>query len=294
MAHGCDRAIGGLAAVACALGCAGTAAGASWPIFGGSVGRSSFAAGETGGPPLTAAWKASSPPDQGVWTTPIVTAGARSLVAYGTQKPSWISGPTSAGNVHLRDLVTGAPVGPAAGIDLDRGSGDGDTFGSGNKASVPFVDSSVSGGTPGQLFVVHNRDASGPDSDLAVAQIDEATGALVQDVPVPGTPHFAPGGATAAHQNGSDVSGSPALQLDASGDGVLVFRVGLPVYDTTGKIVGKIENVHVVPVRNAQAPTAVIDTAHQRVTPDFQATSRTSPTLVTLADPTNQDRKSVV
>jgi hypothetical protein len=279
------RRITALAATALLLAAVGasSAEAASWPVFGGSAARTSDASAESGRPPLTIAWKATSLQDQGVWTTPIVTQGARRLVAYGTQKPSWISGPTSTGNVHLRDLATGAAVGPAAGINVDQGTGDSDTFGSGNKASVPFVDSSEPGGAPGQLFVVHNDDNAAPDSDVAIAQIDLATGTLVRDVPVPDTPHVAPGGA--AGSNGSDVSGSPVLDLDAAGDGVLVFRVGLPVYDRGGTVVAKIERVFVVPLRNARSPAATIDTAHQRVTPDFQATSRTSPTLVTLADP---------
>ena len=91
---------------------------APWPVFGGGPGRTSHAAAETGVPPLTAGWRATSLQDQGVWTTPIITQGARRLVAYGTQKPGWISGPTSTGNVHLRDLATGAPwstLTPAAG-----------------------------------------------------------------------------------------------------------------------------------------------------------------------------------
>ena len=130
-------------AVVLALTACPVAQAAPWPLFGGSSGRASFAALESGSPPLSLAWSATAAADRGVWTTPIVTQGARPLVAYGSQRPWWIVGPTSTGNVHLRD---------------------------------------------------------------------------------------------------------------------------------------------------ARSPAAVIDTAAQRVTPDFQATSRMSPTLVTLADPTDQDR----
>ena len=262
-----------------------TAQAAPWPVFGGSEGRSSFALFERATPPLSTAWAATAAADQGVWTSPIVTQGARPIVAYGTEKPSWISGPTSRGNVHLRDLATGAAIGPVAGIDVDTGTGDKDTFGSGNKASVSFVDTSTPGGEPGQLFVVHNDESSA--GDVAIAQIDLATGTLVKEVAVPNTPHFAPGGATGSGQNGSDVSGSPLVRLDSAGNGVLVFRVGLPIYNSSKTVIGKIEKVHVVPLGNARSAAAVIDTAAQRVTPDFQATTRMSPTLVTLADPSN-------
>jgi hypothetical protein len=276
-----------LSVIVWTLADANLAPAAHWSMFGGSAGRSSYAFGEPAGLPLTPAWRATGEWDAGVWTSPVVTQGARALVAYGSQKPEWVAGPISKGNVHVRDLVSGQPVTPPGGINVDDGAGDADTFGGGNKASVAFADSSAPGGPPGQLFVVHNDDAAGADSDVAIAQIDEATGQLVQDVPVPRTPHFAPGGATVSGQNGSDVSGSPALQLDADGNGVLVFRVGLPVYDNIATITRKIENVHVVPLHNARSPAAVIDTAHQQITPDFQPTSRTSPTLITLADPTN-------
>jgi hypothetical protein len=285
------RALFAALAVVLTVGVADVALGGAWRMFGGGIGRTSFAFGETGGPPLALAWKATAPADQGVWTSPIVTQGARPLLAYGTQKPSWISGPTSKGNVHIRDLATGAAIGPEAGVNVDDGSADSDTFGDGHKASVAFADSSAPGGAPGQLFVVHNDDSDGgrTDSEVAIAQVDEATGTVVQDVHVPATPKLAPGGAASSGQNGSDVSGSPALLLDANGDGALVFRVGLPVYDRTGVIVRKVENVHVVPLRNARSTRAVIDTDHQLVTPDFQPTSRTSPTLVTLADPSTGD-----
>jgi hypothetical protein len=271
-----------------ALCLSASAQAAPWPLFGGGSGRAGFAALETGTPPLSLAWAATGPADRAVWTSPIVTQGARPLVAYGSQRPWWTAGVTARGNVHLRDLRTGQPVGPSDGVDVDTGADDQDTFGSGNAASVPFADTSGPGGPPGQLFVVHNDDDAAPHSDVAIAQIDLATGTVIQDVPVPDTPPVAPGGAPNAR--GSDVSGSPALELDAAGNGVLVFRVGLPVFDATGAVVSKIEKVHVVPLRNARSPSAVIDTAAQRITPDFQATSRSSPTLVTLADPSDGGR----
>ena len=228
------------------------------------------------------------PADQGVWTTPIITAGARPLVVYGTQKPTWLDGPTSTGQAHIRDLFTGAPVGPPAGTSIDDPPGDADTMGGGNKASVSFADSSLPGGPPGQVFVVYNDDDSaGTGNDVAIAQIDLATGDLVQDVPVPDTPHTRPG--SGPGDNGTDVSSGPLLELDAAGDGYLVFRTGQPIYSTDpatpGVVVDRVERVHTVPITNARSRAAHIDTVAARATPGLYATTRTTPALVTLADP---------
>ena len=273
---------------AAVLAAAPTAHGSAWPMFGGGPGRSSFALGEPALGPLASAWSATAPADQGVWTTPVITAGARPLVVYGTQKPTWLDGPTSTGQVHIRDLFTGAAVGPVAGTSIDDPPGDADTLGSGNKASVSFADSSLPGGPPGQVFVVYNDDDSaGTGNDVAIAQIDLATGDLVQDVAVPDTPHARPG--SGPGDNGTDISSGPLLELDGAGDGFLVFRTGQPIYATDpltpGQVVDRVERLHVVPITNARSPAAHIDTAAARATPGLYATTRTTPALVTLADP---------
>jgi hypothetical protein len=275
-------------AAAVALGLAPAAHGSAWPMFGGGPGRSSFASAEPAPSRLVSAWSATAPSDEGVWTTPVITAGARPLVVYATQKPTWLDGPTSTGQVHIRDLLNGAPVGPVAGTSIDDPPGDADTLGSGNKASVSFADSSLPGGPPGQVFVVYNDDDSaGTGNDVAIAQIDLATGDLVQDVPVPDTPHTRPG--SGPGDNGTDISSGPLLELDAAGDGILVFRTGQPIYSTDpltpGQIVDRVERVHVVPIANARSRGAHIDTAAARATPGVYATTRTTPALVTLADP---------
>ena len=279
-----------LAAAVSVVAAAPAAEGSPWPMFGGGPGRSSFAPWEPAPSRLVSAWSATGPADQGVWTTPIITTGARPLVVYGTQKPTWLDGPTSTGQVHVRDLFTGAPVGPAAGTSIDDPPGDADTLGSGNKASVSFADSSLPGGPPGQVFVVYNDDdSSRTGNDVAIAQIDLATGELVQDVPVPDTPHTRPG--SGPGDNGTDVSSAPLLELDAAGDGYLVFRTGQPIYSTDpltpGRVVDRVERVHVVPITGARSRAAHIDTAAARSTPGLYATTRTSPALVTLADPAN-------
>ena len=71
------RRITALAATALLLAAVGasSAEAASFPVFGGSAARTSDASAESGRPPLTIAWKATSLQDQGVWTTPIVTQG---------------------------------------------------------------------------------------------------------------------------------------------------------------------------------------------------------------------------
>src|SRR3712207_6262754 len=65
---------------------------------------------------------------------------------------------------------------------------------------------------PGQAYALHNDDDQGGGSDdIALAQVDLATGALVQDVPVPGT-------------GGYEVQSSPVLtEPDANGDAMLFF-----------------------------------------------------------------------
>ena len=104
---------------------------------------------------------------------------------------------------------------------------------------------------------------------------------------MPDTPHTRPG--SGPGDNGTDVSSGPLLELDAAGDGYLVFRTGQPIYSTDpatpGAVVDRVERVHVVPITNARSRAAHIDTAAARATPGLYATTRTSPALVTLADP---------
>jgi len=267
--------LGGVIAIVATLGVTSVGSAASWPMFGGGSARSSFAFGEANAS-LTNAWVATAATDQGVFTTPLITQGARPLVAYGTQ------GSANPGLVHIRDLASGAAIGPEAGINVDgtfgTDAGDADTFGGGNKASIPFVDSSAPGGTPGQLFVMHNDDNSdGAGNDVAIAQFDLATGELVREVTVPNTPHAHPE-STAVGPNGTDVSSAPLLELDAAGNGHLVFRTGQPIYGPgtdpltglpTVVTTGREERIHAIPVTNARSRGATIT----RERPSGQATS---------------------
>lgn len=266
-----------------ALGATQVASAASWPMFGGGPGRSSSALGEPSTGSLPSTWTVTDAPNQNVYTTPVITQGARPLVVYGTQ------GPSSGGRVHIRDLVTGIAIGPSNGVSIDEAPGDADTMGGGNKASLSFVDTSQPGGAPGQAFIVYNDDnIQGSGNDVAIAQIDLATGDLVRTVPVPDTPHTRP--PQPSGNNGTDVSSAPLLELDAAGNGSLVFRTGRPIFapdplnPAALTIIDREERVHVVPISNARSRAAVINAADHRATPNFYATSRTSPTLVTLTD----------
>jgi hypothetical protein len=65
--------------------------------------------------------------------------------------------------------------------------------------------------SPGQVYALHNDDDQGGSNDIALAQVDLSTGALVQDLPVPGT-------------GGYEVQSSPVLtEPDAGGDASLFF-----------------------------------------------------------------------
>ena len=171
------------------------AAAAHWPGYGGDAGRSGNQAVSAGTPPVRALYSKAGGVDQGVRTSILTTAGdvRTQRFAYGT-----------ADHVHLRMLESGAPVGPAAGIAVDDGAADADTFG------VGLVDTSTSGG-PGQLLAVHNDDDESTTGDLSIAQIDESSGRLVKQVPL-------------ADTEGYSIRSSPALTAaGASGERILFF-----------------------------------------------------------------------
>jgi hypothetical protein len=174
-----------------ALVLAGPALAQSWSSFGGDPGRSGHQPADS---PVTAVrllYTSTGPQDQGVVTSVITTSGppGREQVVYGTAD----------GRVHLRRLLDGQPVGPPGGIDI---SDETDAFSS--TPGAGFADAS-SPAALGQVYVAHN-DAQG----VAVAQIDEATGELVQRVPV-----------AAGYTLRSSVLLSPAVNGD--GDRALLF-----------------------------------------------------------------------
>lgn len=192
------------------------AAAVHWPQQGGDGGRSGYQPVGDGSAPVGELWAA--PGD--VVTSVLVTGGrlADQRVIYGT----------ASGRVHLRELATGRAVGPEDGIAVEDSLPSG-VFGDGDAgASASFAESSGSGGL-GLVFAVHNANNAQPFfgglDDVEIAVVDERTGRLVHDVPVPGTvDHRVRGPAVLTP---ADSSGSRSLLFLASAPGgrPVLFRV---------------------------------------------------------------------
>ncbi|MGH9181372.1 MAG: hypothetical protein ACRDY5_06620, partial [Acidimicrobiales bacterium] len=224
---------------------AGPAWGVHWPFFGGDAGRSGYQPVEPGSGPLDFVYSRTGPEDRD-----IVNSILTSALAPDVQRVIWGS---ADGRIHQRVLATGAVVGPAGGVDV---SDEANAFGDGLVGSVSFTETS-SGAGLGQIFAPHN-DPGG----VSVAQVDETTGNLVQDVPV----------AAAA---GFDVNSSVmATGAAADGSRALFFVAE----DATG-----IQALFRVPVTAAATTGATVGTATR--TPDINATPEASPTLVFLEAP---------
>ncbi|MGH9284788.1 MAG: hypothetical protein ACRD0M_03810, partial [Acidimicrobiales bacterium] len=233
-----------VAAVAAALvAVAPGAAAVHWPFFGGDAGRSGNQPVDEGSGPLGLVWAATGAGEGEVVTSIITTAGGLA----GAQRVAW---GTADGRVHLRTLLGGAEVGPPGGVKV---SDEVNPFGDGILGSASPADSSTATAL-GQLFVVHN-DAAG----VSVAQIDNATGNLVQDVAV----------AAAA---GYDANSS-ALLAPAAADG---SRALFFVAESTAAS----QVLFRVPITQPLSTSATIGAA--TATPDIDATPEASPTLVFL------------
>lgn len=134
------------------------------PQAGGDPGRSGDQRAEAGGLPVRSVYALTGPEDRAIATSALVTDGPAGTerVMYGTAD----------GRVPVRQVADGRPVGPPGGIKLsDEPRAFGETGGG-------FADTSTASAL-GQMFVAYN-DGGG----VSVAQVDEATGALVQRVPV--------------------------------------------------------------------------------------------------------------
>jgi len=246
-----------------------------WGALGGDVGRSGLQTRDAGGTPLSLAWAVTSPTDAIVQTSPLITAGPTAddqLVVYGTIA-SGAAGRLAGlnGRVQLRKLSTGNPVGAAEGVLVDDATADPDVFGpgpgSGAPSSVSFVDTSTAAG-PGQVFVVHNdRDQDGRRGagDIAIAQVDEATGALVHDNSIAVTDGFSIASSVIAPP--PDPSGATTLYFVAANGGgeQRLFRVPIAAASTINARV--------------QTPT---------FTPDIDAEPQSSPSIVVLRDAANE------
>ena len=169
------RILGVLAALAL-LVLPATAGAVHWPYFGGDAGRSGLQPVDEGATPVTFSYSLTGASQRGIVTPIITTAGggpAVQRVAYGT----------TGGRVHLRVVGTGAPVTPEEGRDIDEGNNDADVFGVPGGFTA-FADSSIATGL-GQLYVLHNDNDAPGQSDVQIAQIDEATGEVVKQFDVP-------------------------------------------------------------------------------------------------------------
>ena len=224
---------------------AGPVGAVHWPFFGGDAGRSGYQPVDEGSGPIDFVYSRTGAEDRDIVTSIVTGAGmpAEQRVVYGTAD----------GRIHVRRLLDGTVVGPPGGVDV---SDQPNAFGDGVVGSVTPTETS-SGTGQGQVFAPHN-DAAG----VSIAQIDEATGVLVQDVAV---------GAAA----GFDVNSS-ALLGAADAGGVR------PLFFVAESAAGE-QVLFRVPVTNAAATTATIGAATK--TADVNATPEASPTLAFLEAP---------
>ncbi len=236
----------GLVAAALSGAVATSAQAVHWPFFGGDNGRSGYQPVGEGTAPLTFRYSKTASTDQFLKTSILTSTGVPSAqrVVYGTVNPQEVMAGATAnanGRVHQRLLDTGAAVGPEEGLKIDDGQADADVFGPGAAApapsSVSFVDTSGASGL-GQVFAVHNDDDQSPVGDIAIAQVDESTGALVKDVPLAGTAGFSILSSPVA--TGPDASGGRALFFVAqNGDDQRLFRVPIAAAGTAAAAVGE-------------------------------------------------------
>lgn len=155
-----------------------TAQAVHWPYFGGDAGRSGLQPVDEGATPVSFTYALTGAEQRGIVTPIITTAGGGPTVqrvAYGT----------SAGRVHLRVMGSGLAITPEDGRDIDEGAADADVFGFAF-GFTGFADSSVATAL-GQLYVLHNDNDAPGTSDVQIAQIDEASGEVVQQFDVPDT-----------------------------------------------------------------------------------------------------------
>lgn len=230
---------------------------ASWGTAGGDAGRSGQQPLSRGTAPLQPLWQDLQPAAE-VQSATVIADGT---VAYGTAD----------GRLHLKDATSGAE---RASILLRENLTSLDTFQGFSDGRVAPVYVPGDDGGPGQLYVVYNDDDQGdatvkdPDTaftdDIAIAQIDLATGELVADLPVAGT-------------DGQTISSSPVVtEPDAKGGRMLLF---VTRSDDVRK--GTLQRV---PIQYAGRRGAVI--AHDDVATASlgRITTLANPTLVHLRD----------
>ncbi|MGI8686533.1 MAG: hypothetical protein ACR2MO_15830, partial [Acidimicrobiales bacterium] len=229
--------IAALGAVAAGL-LVGPAGAVHWPFFGGDAGRSGYQPVDVGSGPIDFLYAKTAPEDREIVTSILTGAGQPpdQRVVYGTAD----------GRIHVRKLLDGAVVGAAAGVDV---SDQPNPFGDGAVGSASFTETS-SGTAQGQVYAPHN-DAAG----VSIAQVDEATGTLVQDVPVAAAAGFDVN--SSALMGAADGAGSRALFFVAestTGEQAL-FRVAITTPATTGAVIGAATRTADINANTEASPT---------------------------------------
>jgi len=243
------RVLGTGAALVTLLAGVGVAGAGEWSNAGGDAGRSGYLPGGRGSVPFTPLWDVS---DRGVQTSILVShpgapkSGLAPRVIYGT----------SDGRVHLRDLFSGEPVGDRLGVKVALNSDP--KLWTGFDGTVSPVETSDPHGL-GQVFVVVNDrpepkpaetegDPPVEGDALAIAQIDEKTGGLVAQFPVPDTAKLR-------------ISSSPILsEPKPDGSRSLLFTaIDTEDYANPKADPAPEPELFRIPIRQAQAATAVVD-----------------------------------
>jgi hypothetical protein len=223
----------------------------AWSTLGGGPARAGHSAFDHGATTnVIESWSQTATAEQDIKAGPVISDGVPGTqrVVYGTDLD----------DLHVQMLSNGMEVGPQAGHDIDDDALDGNTFGALDAIVSPVIASSPS--APGQVYALHNDDnQGGGTNDIALAQIDLATGALVQDLPVPET-------------DGYEIQSSPVLtEPDAGGDASLFF-----VAD------GATDRLFRLDIADVLTSSASFAPASSWIT--VQANTRASPSLVYLRD----------
>ncbi len=258
------RALVAAAALTLAVaGFTGSASAGLWSTVGGDIGRTGFQPADLGTAPYHVLW---SSEDSGVATAPLVSSaqpqdGLNPRVIYAT----------SDGRAHLRDLYTGDVIGDPAGTVLGKHANKDALTGFGGMVSP--VEASTDGRLGQAYFVINDRfrpeekNEDGVTDEIAIAQVDERSGRLVQYYLVPGT----------AKQT---VSTSPVLTPpDGAGNRSLLFtatdaeksydvqetdpagtlyRVAIAAADTDLAKFGETPETESVPTLNPYAPPVLL------------------------------------
>ena len=275
-------------ALVVALAAPASAHAVHWPLFGGDNGRSGYQPVGEGTAPVKFRYARTAASDEFLKTSILTSAGVPSTqrVIYGTVSPAEVMQRATAdanGRVHLRILESGAAAGPEQGVKVDDGIADADVFGPGaaapERASVSFAETSTAIGL-GQVFAVHNDDDQSPTGDIAIAQVDENGGNLVQDVPLAGTDGFSIRSSPVITGPAPDTGNRTLFFLATNGAVTRLYRVGLTTPSARGAAIGE-PTFRDVPGANAtSSPTFVFLNSAQGAATPYVAVGTDSATTV--------------